>query len=47
MRFVQTDKAPKPVGAYSQAVIAGNLVFIENGRWKPRIFNAGRKATKG
>ncbi len=28
MRFVQTDKAPKPVGAYSQAVVVGNLVFI-------------------
>ncbi|HID79965.1 MAG TPA: reactive intermediate/imine deaminase [Aquifex aeolicus] len=28
MHFVQTDKAPKPVGAYSQAVVVGNLVFI-------------------
>ncbi|HET7768471.1 MAG TPA: Rid family hydrolase, partial [Chloroflexota bacterium] len=25
---VQTDKAPKPVGPYSQAIRAGNLVFV-------------------
>lgn len=25
---VYTDKAPRPVGPYSQAVIAGNLVFV-------------------
>jgi 2-iminobutanoate/2-iminopropanoate deaminase len=28
MRFVYTDKAPRPVGAYSQAVVASNLVFV-------------------
>jgi 2-iminobutanoate/2-iminopropanoate deaminase len=25
---IKTDKAPKPVGPYSQAVKAGNLVFV-------------------
>jgi len=25
---ISTDKAPKPIGAYSQAVQVGNLVFI-------------------
>lgn len=25
---VFTDKAPKPIGPYSQAIIAGNLIFI-------------------
>jgi 2-iminobutanoate/2-iminopropanoate deaminase len=25
---IQTDKAPKPVGPYSQAIRAGNLVFV-------------------
>ena len=28
MRSVYTDGAPRPVGAYSQAVVAGNLVFV-------------------
>ena len=27
MKIVKTDKAPAAVGPYSQAVIAGNLVF--------------------
>ncbi|MEK7107279.1 MAG: RidA family protein [Patescibacteria group bacterium] len=27
MRLVNTDKAPKAIGPYSQAVVAGNLVF--------------------
>ena len=27
MRSVHTDKAPKAIGPYSQAVVAGNLVF--------------------
>ena len=26
--YVFTDKAPRPVGPYSQAVVVGNLVFI-------------------
>src|SRR2546428_2595957 len=26
-RVIRTDKAPPPGGAYSQAVVAGNLVF--------------------
>ncbi|MEW6212505.1 MAG: Rid family detoxifying hydrolase [Acidobacteriota bacterium] len=25
---VQTDKAPKPVGPYSQAIIAGNTIYV-------------------
>lgn len=28
MREIRTDKAPKAVGPYSQAVIAGGLVFV-------------------
>lgn len=28
LRMIQTDKAPKAIGPYSQAVQAGNLVFI-------------------
>lgn len=28
IRSVVTEKAPKPVGAYSQAVCAGDLVFV-------------------
>lgn len=27
-QIIKTDKAPKPVGPYSQAVKAGNLVFV-------------------
>ena len=27
-RMIQTDKAPKAIGPYSQAVCAGNLIFI-------------------
>ncbi|MEM0078730.1 MAG: Rid family detoxifying hydrolase [Nitrososphaerota archaeon] len=28
MEFVYTEKAPKPVGPYSQAVKIGNMVFV-------------------
>lgn len=28
MEFVQTDKAPKPIGPYSQAVRAGSMLFV-------------------
>lgn len=28
MRAIQTDKAPKPIGPYSQGVVAGNFVFL-------------------
>lgn len=28
MRFVDTQQAPKPVGPYSQAIIAGNIVWV-------------------
>jgi len=28
MEFVRTDKAPKAVGPYSQAVVSGNFVFV-------------------
>jgi len=28
LRMIQTDKAPKAIGPYSQAVQAGNLIFI-------------------
>lgn len=27
-QIIKTDKAPKPVGPYSQAVKAGNLIFV-------------------
>jgi 2-iminobutanoate/2-iminopropanoate deaminase len=27
-RIVRTEKAPEPIGPYSQAVIAGNLMFV-------------------
>lgn len=27
-KVVYTDKAPKPIGPYSQAIIAGNFVFV-------------------
>jgi len=27
MEFVHSDKAPKAIGPYSQAIVAGNLVF--------------------
>ena len=26
--YIQTDKAPAPIGPYNQAVLAGNLLFI-------------------
>lgn len=26
-KIIQTDKAPKPIGPYSQAVLTGNLLF--------------------
>ncbi|MEM4594546.1 MAG: Rid family hydrolase, partial [Zestosphaera sp.] len=28
MKYVYTDKAPKPVGPYSQGVLVGNFLFI-------------------
>lgn len=28
MRYIYTEKAPKPVGPYSQGVLAGNLLFV-------------------
>lgn len=28
MQFIQTDNAPRPGGHYSQAVVAGGLVFV-------------------
>lgn len=28
MKYVYTEKAPKPVGPYSQGVLAGNLLFV-------------------
>ncbi|MGC8974724.1 MAG: Rid family detoxifying hydrolase [Thermoprotei archaeon] len=28
MRYVYTERAPKPVGPYSQGVLAGNLLFV-------------------
>lgn len=28
MKYVYTEKAPKPVGPYSQGVLVGNLLFI-------------------
>ncbi|MEM0014629.1 MAG: Rid family detoxifying hydrolase [Zestosphaera sp.] len=28
MRYVYTERAPKPVGPYSQAVVVGNMVFV-------------------
>ncbi|MCL5032969.1 MAG: RidA family protein [Thermotogae bacterium] len=28
MKYISTDKAPKAIGPYSQAVIAGNFVFV-------------------
>jgi 2-iminobutanoate/2-iminopropanoate deaminase len=27
-KIIQTDKAPAPIGPYSQAVLAGNLLFV-------------------
>lgn len=27
-RIIQTDKAPAPIGPYSQAVVAGNMLFV-------------------
>ncbi|MBI2648981.1 MAG: Rid family detoxifying hydrolase [Thaumarchaeota archaeon] len=27
-KVVRTEKAPKPVGAYSQAIVAGDFVFV-------------------
>jgi len=27
-KIISTDKAPKAIGAYSQAVVAGNFVFV-------------------
>jgi 2-iminobutanoate/2-iminopropanoate deaminase len=27
-QIIKTDKAPKPVGPYSQAIKAGNLIFV-------------------
>jgi len=28
VRYVYTERAPKPVGPYSQGVLAGNLLFV-------------------
>ncbi len=28
MKYITTDKAPKAIGPYSQAVVAGNFVFV-------------------
>jgi len=28
MKFVNSEKAPKPVGAYSHAAVVGNFVFV-------------------
>ena len=28
MKYIYTEKAPKPVGPYSQAVLVGNILFI-------------------
>ncbi len=28
MKYVYTEKAPKPVGPYSQGVLAGNFLFV-------------------
>ncbi|MDZ4225183.1 MAG: Rid family hydrolase, partial [bacterium] len=28
MKMVQTDKAPKPIGPYSQAIRAGEFLFL-------------------
>jgi 2-iminobutanoate/2-iminopropanoate deaminase len=28
MKFVQTSKAPKPIGPYSQGIVANGLVFV-------------------
>ncbi|MGC8544865.1 MAG: RidA family protein [Athalassotoga sp.] len=28
MKYISTDKAPKAIGPYSQAVVAGNFVFV-------------------
>lgn len=28
MKYIMTDKAPKALGPYSQAVVAGNFVFV-------------------
>jgi len=28
MKTIFTEKAPKPIGPYSQAVVAGNMVFV-------------------
>ncbi len=28
MEFIQTDKAPKPIGPYSQAVKVGDMLFV-------------------
>jgi len=27
-KVIKTDKAPKPIGAYSQAIVAGDFVFV-------------------
>lgn len=27
-QIIQTDKAPAPIGPYSQAILAGNLLFV-------------------
>ena len=27
-RIIKTDNAPKPIGPYNQAVVAGNFMFI-------------------
>jgi 2-iminobutanoate/2-iminopropanoate deaminase len=28
MRVIKTEKAPKPVGPYSQGIVYGNLIFV-------------------
>ncbi len=28
MKYISTDRAPKAIGPYSQAVVAGNFVFV-------------------
>jgi len=51
MKFIETSKAPLPAGHYSQAVSAGNLIFVSgqlpiNPETKEKITGSIRDQTK-
>lgn len=42
IKEIQTDQAPKPMGPYSQGVIAGQFLFISTGGIDPKTGQIGK-----